>query len=84
MADFLLVGDNQHRIRWWHPLSWLVAPTAYLVWYVAGDLHVYDALDPARQGPFAGQVLALAAVLLTGGYAIYASATRQRRAAVAG
>jgi hypothetical protein len=82
VADFLLVGDNQHRIRWWHPLTWLVAPAAYLVWYVAGDLHVYAALDPARPGPFAAQVSALVTLLLAGGFGFYATSTRRARVTV--
>ncbi len=79
IADFLLVGDNQHHLRWWHPLTWLAAPAAYLVWYVAGDLQVYAALDPGRPAPFAGHVLLLVTLLLVGGFAIYGSAVRRRR-----
>ena len=26
VVDFVVRGDNQHRVRWWHPLTWLVAP----------------------------------------------------------
>ena len=77
LADFVLVGRNQHRIRWWHPLSWLVAPAAYLGWYVVGDLRVYAALDPASPAPFAGH-LGLALVLLLGcGYGLWASGRRR-------
>jgi hypothetical protein len=79
VLDFLVRGDNQHRVRWWHPLSWLVAPAAYLAWYVASDLAVYDALDPARPGVFGAQVAVLLAVLLASGYACYGFGARQRR-----
>ena len=82
VADFLLVGDNQLRVRWWHPLSWLAAPTAYLVWYVAADLHVYATLDTARPGPFVGQVLVLLALLLGAGFGIHGTAARRRRVRV--
>lgn len=79
VLDFLVRGDNQHGVRWWHPITWLVAPAAYLVWYVAADLAVYDALDPARRGVFGAQVLVLLALLLAVGYGCYAFGARQRR-----
>ena len=73
LADFALVGGNQHRVRWWHPLTWLAAPAAYLAWYVAGELHVYAALDPAAPTAFGTRLLALLALLLASGFGLYAT-----------
>ena len=84
LADFALVGRNQHRVRWWHPLSWLVAPGVYLGWYVVGDLDVYAALDPTAPGAFGLRLLALLALLLVTGFALYAAGRRRPRPAWAG
>lgn len=64
VADFLLVGANQVAVRWWHPLTWLVAPAAYLGWYVAADLAVYAALDPSVPGVFLPRLAVLLGLLL--------------------
>lgn len=82
LADFLLVGTNQHRVRWWHPLTWLLPPAAYLAWYVGGDLDVYAAIDLARPSAFAGRCAAVLALLLVCGFALY-DVGRRRRAPVA-
>ncbi|MFC7495447.1 MULTISPECIES: hypothetical protein [unclassified Nocardioides] len=78
VADFLYRGDNQHRVRWWHPLTWLAAPAAYLAWYVGADLAVYAALDPAA-ATFVPRVGVLLVLLLAAGYACYASGVLRRR-----
>ena len=77
VADFLLVGANQGDLRWWHPLSWLAAPAAYLAWYVAADLRVYDALDPAASALFLGRLAALLVLLLATGFALRAVGRRR-------
>ncbi|WP_436700312.1 hypothetical protein [Nocardioides sp. BYT-33-1] len=71
VLDFVLVGRNHHQVRWWHPLSWLVPPTAYLLWYVGGDLAVYGALDAGRPAEFGQRVTALLGLLLATGYGLY-------------
>lgn len=71
LADYLFVGDNQRAVRWWHPLSWLVAPALYLGWYVVGDLGVYVHLDPSQPGDFAGRVGLLCLATLGAGFLLY-------------
>lgn len=78
VVDFLVVGRNHHRVRWWHPLTWLVPPTAYLLWYVGGGLHVYQALDPGHHTAFWGRVGALLALVLGAGFWAYAVGRRRR------
>jgi len=79
VADFLFVGSNQHGVRWWHPLTWLLPPAAYLCWYVAGDLQVYVALDPARRTEFVAETVTLAGFVLATGALLCEQARRRRR-----
>lgn len=72
VLDYVLLGRRRAVAPWWHPLTWTVAPLAYLAWYVSADLAVYDALDPARPLVMTGQVVALGAVLVGCGYALVA------------
>lgn len=76
LVDFVLVGGNQHRVRWWHPITWLAPPAAYLAWYVGSDLGVYAALDLQQPTTFAGRVGALLALVLAAGFTLYATARR--------
>ena len=81
LTDFLLVGANHHRVRWWHPLTWLAPPAAYLAWYVGGDLEVYAALDLTRPSAFVERCLLLSVLVLAAGFALY-DVGRRRRALV--
>ncbi|MEJ7833850.1 MAG: hypothetical protein WKF79_13105 [Nocardioides sp.] len=78
VADFLLVGRNQAQVRWWHPLTWLLAPLAYLGWYVASELRVYAPLDPGLQASFVAQLALLSSLVLLAGFAFYAVGRRRR------
>ena len=44
VVDYLVVGRT--RGRWWWPATWTALPLAYLVYYVYGDVLLYDFLDP--------------------------------------
>lgn len=82
VADFVLVGRNHHHVRWWHPLTWLVPPAAYLLWYVGADLRTYAALDLGQPGLFTQRVLLLLVLLLAAGFAVH-ELGRRRGSAVA-
>lgn len=71
VLDFALVGRNHGLVRWWHPVTWLVAPLAYLLWYVDSGLAVYPALDPGQPAVFTERIALLLALLLAVGYALY-------------
>lgn len=79
ITDYVVRGDNLHRVRWWYPLTWLAAPAAYLVWYVGADLEVYDALDPSRPETFTVRIAVLLAVLLVSVLACYGTGVQRRR-----
>jgi len=80
VADFLLVDDSRASVRWWHPLTWLLPPAAYLSWYVLGDLRVYAVLDPGRPSEFVPRTLMLLVLVLASGAFVYAM-DRSRRLA---
>lgn len=71
VLDFVLVGRNHHHLRWWHPLTWLAPPAAYLAWYVVGDLAVYAALDAGQPASFTQRVAVLLGLLLATGYGLH-------------
>ena len=78
VADFVFVSRNQADVRWWHPLTWLLPPLAYLGWYVGGDLRVYAALDPSQPAAFAAQLAVLASLVLAAGFVFYGAGRRRR------
>jgi hypothetical protein len=55
LTDWLLVGRDQARVRWWQPVAWLAYPAAYLALALAVLNHVgrrapYYFLDPSSVG----------------------------------
>lgn len=75
--EWLLVGGGQDRVRWWHPLVWLIYPAAYvaaalLVLNHAGRRAPYYFLDPDSVGTttVAVNIALLGAIFLALGYAL--------------
>ena len=82
IADWLIVGRNQGRVRAWVPLMWLVPVAAYLPLYI-GEYHrrgypLYGFLNPGRSS-FLGWVIALVVAFAVLGY-LYWGIGRGRRA----
>ncbi|AOS62234.1 Pr6Pr family membrane protein [Actinoalloteichus hymeniacidonis] len=73
LIDWLFVGRNQQRSKWWHALTWPVFPLAYIVYYVAAGLDNYRFLDPEDSG-FFGTILGFLLGLVAIGYVLYGSA----------
>jgi hypothetical protein len=77
LTDWLLVGRDQARVRWWQPVVWLIYPAAYLGLALLVLNHVgrrapYYFLDPASIGTAAVvvNVFVLACGALALGYAL--------------
>ncbi|UJA20014.1 Pr6Pr family membrane protein [Thermoleophilia bacterium SCSIO 60948] len=70
IADFLLLA-HATQTSWWWPISWLVAPLAYLAYYLTQGLDLYPFLDPQDPG-FAGLIAGFLVGLLAIGYAMLA------------
>ncbi|MFC4852647.1 hypothetical protein [Actinophytocola glycyrrhizae] len=83
LADWLFVGRAQGACRWWHPLTWIAFPLAYLVYFLSAEVHryLYPFLDPDRD-EFAGMIGGLLAGVVAVGYLLYG--TGKLKAAVGG
>jgi CDP-diglyceride synthetase len=71
LADFLLVGRNQVNVRWWHPLTWVVFPAAYLAYFVAADPGLYGSFLDPHAADFLGVVAAFLLAIVAAGYVLY-------------
>lgn len=40
--DWLAVGRNQFRTRWWEPFTWIAFPLLYLVYHQSNDIPLYE------------------------------------------
>ncbi len=38
LVDWIAVGRNQAAVAWWHPITWVGPPLAYLVYLLAAVL----------------------------------------------
>lgn len=71
VIDFIAVGRNQAHVKWWHPLSWIVFPLAYLGYFLAASLGLYGGFfDPDDSG-FAGTLVGFIAAVIAVGYVLY-------------
>lgn len=71
LVDWVFVGRNQARARWWHPLSWVVFPLAYLVYFVVDRPRLYRGFLDPDSGDFPGTVAAFLVAILVAGYVLY-------------
>lgn len=78
LADWLLVGRNQARARWWYPLTWTLPLLAYLVFMVYAGVDSYsDFLDP-ESDDFLATVGQFTAAVTAAGYALLGLARLRR------
>lgn len=71
LVDFLVIGSNQARAKWWHPLTWVLPPMAYLVYFVIADVDLYGSfLDPGSSS-FAATIIVFMVAVVAAGYALY-------------
>ncbi|HEX2132544.1 MAG TPA: PQQ-binding-like beta-propeller repeat protein [Actinophytocola sp.] len=72
LVDWLFVGRNQRDARWWHPLTWIAFPLAYLVYFLSAEVYqyLYPFLDPGGD-EFAAMIGGLLAGVVVTGYLLY-------------
>lgn len=71
LVDFVAVGRNQAAVRWWHPLTWIVFPLAYLVYFIATDPGLYGSFLDPDDSDFAGVVAGFLGAVVAAGYVLY-------------
>jgi hypothetical protein len=70
LADWVLAGRTR-TVRWWYPLSWVIFPAVYLIYFVLADVQLYRSfLDPTSAG-FGVTVAEFLAALVAVGYLLY-------------
>jgi hypothetical protein len=72
LVDWLFVGRNQAAAAWWHPLTWIAFPLAYLGYFLSAEVYqyLYPFLDPDGD-EFAGVVGGLLVGTIVAGYLLY-------------
>jgi hypothetical protein len=71
LADWILVGRAAVVVRWWYPLSWVLLPLLYLIYFLLADLRLYRGfLDPAS-ADFAPTVALFLVAVIAAGYLLY-------------
>jgi len=67
LADWLLVGRSRVVVRWWYPLSWVLFPLLYLIYFLLADVQLYrNFLNPETADFGATVGLFLVAVVAAG------------------
>lgn len=77
LADWVLAGRTK-AVRWWYPISWLLFPLLYLIYFLLADVRLYRSfLDPSAAdfGVTVGEFLV---ALLVTGYLLYGVAKVRR------
>lgn len=70
LADWVLAGRTR-TVRWWYPLSWVIFPAAYLIYFLLADVQLYHSfLDPGAAG-FGRTVVEFFVALVVAGYVLY-------------
>lgn len=71
LIDWVAVGRNQAATRWWHPLTWLAFPAAYLGYFVLADPGLYGGFLDPQDSSFGPTVAGFLVAVLLAGYALY-------------
>lgn len=82
LVDWVAIGRNQARAKWWHPPTWIVFPLAYLIYFLAADLDLYRGFLDPDDSAFAGTVAGFLGAVIAAGYLLYGIG--KLKAAIAG
>ena len=83
LADWILVGRARVAARWWYPLSWLLFPLLYLVYFLLADVQLYRSFLNPEAGDFGLTVGAFLLALVATGYLLYGIVRPARAVVVA-
>ncbi|MBE1470408.1 FtsH-binding integral membrane protein [Kibdelosporangium phytohabitans] len=71
LVDWVAVGRNQADARWWHPLTWVVFPLAYLLYFLAASVSLYGGFLDPDDSDFIVTVLVFLVAVVATGYLLY-------------
>lgn len=74
LVDWIAVGRNQSAAAWWHPITWVGPPLAYLVYFLAADVGLYGGFLDPDDDAFVLTVFGFLAAVLFAGYLLYGCA----------
>ncbi len=77
LADWVVVGRTR-SVRWWYPLSWVVFPLAYLIYFVLADVPLYRSFLDPESSAFGLTVGEFMLALVAGGFVLYGVARLRR------
>ena len=72
LLDWLVVGRNQATGKWWHPLTWTLIPTAYLIFFMIVEPDLYGSFLNPGGSSFPATVAAFLIAVIAAGYLLYA------------
>lgn len=71
LVDWIAVGKGATRAKWWHPLTWIVLPLAYLLYLIVSEVDMYGGMFSPDSDEFAGMVSGLLGLTLVLGFVLY-------------
>jgi hypothetical protein len=70
LADWVVVGRTV-GVRWWYPISWLLFPLMYLIYFVLADVQLYRSFLDPTSAAFGLTVAEFMLALAAAGYVLY-------------
>jgi hypothetical protein len=83
LADWIFVGRARVTVRWWYPLSWVLFPLLYLVYFLLADVRLYRNFLNPDSSDFGMTVALFLAALVGAGYLLYGVVRPMRARVVA-
>ncbi|OLF19598.1 hypothetical protein [Actinophytocola xanthii] len=83
LADWVLVGRAAVVVRWWYPLSWVLPPLLYLIYFLVADVGLYRGFLDPQSPDFATTVALFLVAVVAAGYLLYGIVRPVRTRAVA-
>jgi hypothetical protein len=77
LADWVFAGRGR-AVRWWYPLTWLLFPAAYLIYFLVADVGLYASFLDPDDGAFAGTVAVFCLVVVAAGFLLCGVAKARR------
>ncbi|WP_143261984.1 hypothetical protein, partial [Allokutzneria sp. NRRL B-24872] len=72
IIDWIFVGRNQARTKWWYPLTWVVFPLTYLTYFLTSGVYksLYRFLNPNKSS-FMPTVISFLLAVIAAGFVLY-------------